>query len=61
MLQGDGHAYRCWALLIDAGHVPAGSGSSHSEIHQNQLLLKPYWSRHNKELVSELDFSMSWL
>lgn len=51
MLQGDGHGQ---ALLINAGHVPAGSGSSHSEIHQNQLLLKPYWSRRNKELVSEL-------
>lgn len=48
-------------MLISAGHVPDGSDPSHSEIHQNQLLLKPYWSTLNKELVFELDFSMSWL
>lgn len=58
VLQGDGHKQ---ALLISAGHMPGGSYPSHPEIHQIQLLLKPYWSRHNKELVSELDFSMSWL
>lgn len=58
VLQGEGHRQ---ALLISAGHVPGGSDPSHSEIHQNQLLLKLHWSRHNKELVSELDFSMFWL
>lgn len=58
VLQRDGHRQ---ALLISAGHMPGGSDASHSEIHQKQLLLKPYWSRCNKELVSELDFSMSWL
>lgn len=58
MLQGDRHGQ---ALLITAGHLPAGSDPSHSEIDQNQVLLKSYLSRHNKELVSELDFSLPWL
>lgn len=56
VFQGDEHGQ---ALLVSAGHVAGGSDPSHSEIHQKQLLLKPYWSRHNKELVPELDFSMS--
>lgn len=55
MLRGDRHEQ---ALLITAGHLPAGSDPSHSEINYNQVLLKLYLSRCNKELISELDFSL---
>lgn len=58
MLQGDKHGQ---ALLVTAGHLPAGSDPSCSEINQNQVLLKPYSSRCNKELVSELDCGLPWL
>ena len=58
MLHGDRHGQ---ALLIAAGYVPAGSNPSCSEIDQNQVLLKPYSIRYNKELVSELHFSLPWL
>lgn len=57
MLQGDRHGQ---ALLITARLLPAGSDPSHSEIKQNQVLLKPS-SKCNKEIVSELDFSLPQL
>lgn len=56
MVLQDGHRQ---ALLVRAGHVPGGSDPSHSEIHQNQLLLKPHCSRHNKELVPEHVLALS--
>lgn len=39
----------------------AGLDPSHPAINENQVLLKPYLNRCNKELVSELGFSLSQL